>query len=108
MKNLAKKNCIPCKGNVPPLTNTQIQNLMIQLDKGWGVIEEHHLEKEVTFKNFQQALAFTNQIGKLSEEQAHHPDIYLAWGRVTIKIWTPKIDGPTESDFILAAKVDKI
>lgn len=92
---------------MPPLTTSRIQDLIIQLDHDWRVSKEHHLERDFTFKNFQEALAFTNRVGKLAEEQAHHPDIYLAWGRVTITIWTHKIDGLTENDFILAAKIDE-
>jgi 4a-hydroxytetrahydrobiopterin dehydratase len=79
-----------------------------QLGGGWRVVEEHHLEKEFAFKDFREALAFTNQVGELAEANNHHPDIYLTWGKVRITLWTHKIDGLTESDFVLAAKVDGI
>lgn len=72
------------------------------------MIEEHHLDKTFVFKDFRQALDFTNQVGDLAEQQGHHPDIHLSWGRVRVAIWTHKIDGLTESDFILAAKIDEI
>ena len=72
------------------------------------MIDHHHLERSFTFPNFQTALDFVNRVGGLAEEQGHHPDLYLSWGRVGIKIWTHKIDGLTESDFILAAKIDRI
>ena len=72
------------------------------------VIDEHHLEKKYKFSNFRQALAFTNQVGELAETEGHHPDIYLAWGKVKLTVWTHKIDGLTESDFIFAAKVDEL
>jgi 4a-hydroxytetrahydrobiopterin dehydratase len=71
------------------------------------VIDEHHLEKAYPFKDFREALAFTNRVGELAEEQSHHPDIHLAWGKVRLTIWTHKIDGLTESDFIFAAKADQ-
>ncbi|MGA9476556.1 MAG: 4a-hydroxytetrahydrobiopterin dehydratase, partial [Desulfobacterales bacterium] len=76
-------------------------------DDGWMIVDEHHLEREYKFKNFRQALDFTNRVGELAEEQGHHPDIHLSWGRVKLKIWTHKINGLTERDFIFAAKVDR-
>lgn len=75
---------------------------------GWKIVDEHHLEKTFTFPDFKRALAFTNQVGDLAEQQGHHPDIHLAWGKVTITIWTHKINGLTESDFVLAAKIDRL
>ena len=85
-----------------------LANLHEQLNNNWMVVDEHHLEKEFVFNNFRQALAFTNQIGKLAETEGHHPDIYLAWGKVKLMVWTHKINGLTESDFIFAAKVDEL
>jgi 4a-hydroxytetrahydrobiopterin dehydratase len=105
---LSSKQCVPCKGGVPPLKGEEIENLRQKLGGGWDVIEEHHLEKSFSFPDFRQALDFTNKVGELAETQGHHPDIYLAWGRVKITLWTHKIDGLTESDFIFAAKVDDI
>ena len=78
-----------------------------ELDSGWQVIAEHQLQKEYLFTNFREALAFTNKVGELAEAQGHHPDIYLAWGKVKLTIWTHKINGLTESDFIFAAKTDE-
>jgi len=89
------------------LEGEELQSLVRQLGNGWGVVEGHHLEKLFQFNDFVDALAFTNRVGVLAEEQGHHPDIYLAWGKVRITIWTHKIDGLTESDFILAAKSDE-
>ena len=108
MSELAEKDCVPCKGGVPPLKGEALAELLKNLGNNWEVINEHHLEKQFTFKNFREALAFTNKVGELAEEQGHHPDIYLAWGRVKITIWTHKIDGLTESDFIMAAKIDQL
>jgi 4a-hydroxytetrahydrobiopterin dehydratase len=95
-------------GGVPPLAGKKIESLLEELGNGWVVVENHHLEKEYTFEDFRRALEFTNRVGELAEEQGHHPDLHLAWGRVKIVIWTHKIDGLTESDFIFAAKCDAI
>lgn len=105
---LAAKECVPCKGGVPPLKGRELDGLLEELDNAWQVVEEHHLEKEYRFPDFRQALEFTRRVGELAEEQGHHPDIYLAWGKVRLQIWTHKIDGLTESDFILAAKADRL
>jgi len=105
--SLANEKCIPCRGGVPPLKGEALRSLAEELDNGWQVIEEHHLEKTFPFPDFAQALAFTNRIGAIAEEEGHHPDIYLAWGKVRVTIWTHKVDGLTRSDFILAAKIDK-
>jgi 4a-hydroxytetrahydrobiopterin dehydratase len=108
MVALAEKECVPCKGGVAPLKRADLTNLVGQLKPGWRVVDEHHLEKEYKFKDFREALAFTNKVGVLAEAQGHHPDIYLAWGKVKLTIWTHKIDGLTESDFVLAAKADNL
>ena len=108
MTALADKECVPCKGGVPPLKGAELKKLSRKLGGNWKVIKSHHLEKEFTFKNFREALAFTNKVGKLAERIQHHPDIYLAWGKVTLTLWTHKIDGLTESDFVFAAKVDRL
>jgi 4a-hydroxytetrahydrobiopterin dehydratase len=108
MSELAAKTCMPCKGGIPPLGSAEIAKLHEELGNDWKVIAEHHLQKEFKFPDFRTALAFTNQVGELAEEQGHHPDIYLAWGKVEITIWTHKIDGLHESDFILAAKIDRL
>jgi 4a-hydroxytetrahydrobiopterin dehydratase len=104
--NLADRQCVPCKGGVPPLKGPALHGLQAQLGHGWSVVEEHHLLKEFRFKNFKEALDFTNRVGELAEQVKHHPDIYLSWGRVEVDLWTHKVDGLTESDFIFAAKVD--
>ena len=108
MGELANKQCVPCKGGVPPLTGDTVRDLLEQLGGGWKVVAEHHLEKEYMFRNFREALKFTNEVGELAEAQGHHPDIYLAWGKVRLTVWTHKIDGLTESDFVFAAKADTL
>lgn len=104
--HLAAKKCIPCHGGIPPLNSAEIDGLLAELGGGWTVIDAHHLEKEFPFPDFVTALAFTNAVGAIAEDQGHHPDILLAWGRVKLTIWTHAVDGLTESDFILAAKAD--
>ncbi len=106
--DLAQSSCEPCQGGVEPLKGSQIQPFLDQLTQGWQVVAEHHIEKEFKFKNFRQALDFTNKVGELAESVGHHPDIYLAWGMVKLTVWTHKINGLHESDFIFAAKVDQI
>ena len=108
MTELAKKHCVPCRGGVPPLPPEEAERLGGELGAGWEVVDNHHLEKRFDFPDFATALAFTNRVGELAEAEGHHPDIHLAWGRVRLTIWTKKIDGLTESDFILAAKVEEL
>lgn len=105
---LADEKCIPCRGGVPALKGEELSALARELGGGWNVAEEHHLEKTFTFGDFAQALSFTNAIGAIAEREGHHPDIYLAWGKVRVTIWTHKVDGLTRSDFVLAAKIDSI
>ncbi len=105
-ENLAQKHCVPCRGGVPPLKGEDLRRLQRQLPD-WNVVDEHHLEKSFTFRDFKSALAFVNRVGDIAESEGHHPDLYLSWGQVKAKIWTHKVDGLTESDFILAAKIDQ-
>jgi len=106
LMGLAEKTCVPCRGGVPPLNAEQIRPLAAEVSN-WKVVNNHHIEREFKFPDFKTALDFTNKVGGIAEEQGHHPDIYLAWGKVGVKVWTHKIDGLTESDFIMAAKIDK-
>jgi 4a-hydroxytetrahydrobiopterin dehydratase len=104
---LSEKTCIPCRGGVAPLTADEIKPLVAQV-KQWNVVNNHHVEKDFRFSDFKNALDFVNRVGAIAEDQGHHPDIYLAWGKARVTIWTHKIDGLTESDFILAAKIDEV
>ena len=108
MTNLADKKCVPCKGGTQPLEGETLIELSSTLGSEWKAVNEHHLEKEFHFPDFKQALAFTNQVGELAEEEKHHPDMHLSWGKVRIVLWTHIINGLSESDFILAAKIDRI
>ena len=104
---LAEKECKPCKKETLPLKGEQLRKYSDQLGNGWKLANEHHLEKDFSFKDFRQALEFTNCVGKIAERENHHPDIYLTWGKVGLKLWTHNIGGLSENDFILAAKVDE-
>lgn len=103
---LAEKQCVPCKGGVPPLRGEELQKLSSQVPD-WKVVADHHLTKSFFFPDFKTALAFVNRAGAVAEAAGHHPDLLLTWGRVDVKTYTHKIDGLTESDFILAAKIDR-
>ena len=107
MSDLASKECVPCKGGTPPLDGSELETLARDLGGGWRVQGGHHLEKEYRFEDFRSAMNFAIRVGELAEEQGHHPDMYIAWGKVRLTVWTHKIDGLTESDFVFAAKVDK-
>jgi 4a-hydroxytetrahydrobiopterin dehydratase len=107
MSSLAAKTCVPCRGGIPPLKGKELADLQKQVPD-WNVVNEHHLARSFKFPDFKKALEFVNRVGALAEEQGHHPDILLAWGKAEITIWTHKIDGLTESDFIMAAKIDAL
>lgn len=109
MSELAEKTCVPCRGGVPPLKGKELEQMRKRLPQWahWKVINEHHLTREFKFPDFKQALEFVNQVGAIAEEQGHHPDILLSWGKAGITLWTHKVDGLTESDFIMAAKIDR-
>lgn len=107
MSSLATKHCVPCRGGVPPLTKEQLVPYAQQLPD-WKIIEEHHITKTFLFPDFKTALDFVNRIGAVAEDEGHHPDVCLSWGKVDIVIYTHKIRGLSESDFILAAKIDRL
>jgi 4a-hydroxytetrahydrobiopterin dehydratase len=110
MSSLADKTCVPCRGGVPPLTGKDLADIHSQLPESaqWNIVNEHHIGRTFKFPDFKSALAFVNRVGQLAEEQGHHPDILLAWGKVEITTWTHAVNGLTESDFILAAKIDRL
>jgi len=107
MSDLASKTCVPCRGGTPPLKGEELDDLRRQIP-GWEVVEEHHLRRRFRFKNFREALNFVNRVGELAEEQGHHPDVGFGWGYAEVTVYTHKIDGLTESDFILAAKISEL
>jgi 4a-hydroxytetrahydrobiopterin dehydratase len=116
MSDLAAGACVPCRGGIPPLTDDQIAPLLAQIAAGWGVVErsdpKHRtikiLKRSYRFGNFAQALRAAVFVGEMAEEQQHHPDLHISWGRLQVEIWTHKIGGLTESDFIFAAKCDAL
>jgi 4a-hydroxytetrahydrobiopterin dehydratase len=105
---LSKESCIPCRGGVPPLPAAEAEELRRQLADGWQIVNGHHLEREVRFPDFAGSLAMANRVGALAEEEGHHPDLLVAWGKLRIQIWTHAIEGLTRSDFVLASKIDDL
>jgi len=105
--SLAGKHCVPCRGGVPPLTGEQLEKMQTEVH-GWQVVNQHHITKTFTFPDFRTALDFVNRVGAIAEAEGHHPDLFLSWGKVEVKIYTHKIHGLTESDFVLAAKIDQL
>ncbi len=110
MASLADKTCVPCRGGVPSLKAKELKKIHQQLadPPAWKIVDEHHLVRVFKFPDFKSALAFVNKVGAVAEEQGHHPDILLGWGKVEITTWTHAVDGLTESDFVLAAKIDQL
>jgi len=104
--SLTEKHCVPCRGGVAPLKDEELAKLSAQVPE-WKVVDGHHITKTFVFPDFKTALAFVNRAGAVAEAEGHHPDLLLTWGRVDVKTYTHKIDGLTESDFILAAKIDQ-
>src|ERR1700691_5938122 len=107
MEDLASKTCVPCRGGTPPLKGQELAAYANQVPQ-WRVVDEHHITREFKFPDFAQALAFVNKVGNLAEQQGHHPDILLGWGKAEVTLWTHKINGLAESDFIMAAKIDRV
>jgi len=107
MSDLADRSCVPCRGGVPPLEGEALDQLSAQLPE-WKVVDGHHIKKTFLFPDFKTALDFVNRVGAVAEAEGHHPDLCLAWGRVDAVIYTHKIKGLTESDFVLAAKIDRV
>ncbi|MGE3165556.1 MAG: 4a-hydroxytetrahydrobiopterin dehydratase [Planctomycetota bacterium] len=106
MSDLADRDCVPCRGGIAPLGLERVSELLGQLD-GWEAEGNHHIGKDYVFPDFATALSFVNRVGAIAEDQGHHPDIWFTWGKARIEIRTHKIDGLTESDFVLAAKIDR-
>lgn len=110
MSDLATKTCVPCKGGVPPLKGKELEDIYKQIPQwsNWKIVNEHHITRTFEFSNFQKALDFVNRVGVVAESQWHHPDIRLSWGAAEVTLWTHKVDGLTEGDFIMAAKIDNL
>ncbi|HZD04121.1 MAG TPA: 4a-hydroxytetrahydrobiopterin dehydratase [Longimicrobiales bacterium] len=108
MSDLAERSCVPCNADTPPLEGRELQEFRQQVHDRWQVVDDHHLQAEVSFDDFRGALDFTDRVGEVAEEEGHHPEICLTWGEARLKLWTHAIDGLSENDFILAAKIDEI
>jgi 4a-hydroxytetrahydrobiopterin dehydratase len=106
-EELASQTCVPCRGGVPPLKGEELRQILQEVPQ-WKAINEHHVTRAFTFPDFKQALAFVNRVGEVAEQQGHHPDILLTWGKAEVTMWTHKIDGLTRSDLIMAAKIDQL
>src|SRR5438445_4711230 len=106
MSDLAAKTFVPCRGGVPPLKGKELESLHKEVPQ-WKVVNEHHITRAYSFPDFKQALDFVNRVGSVAEQQGHHPDILLSWGKAEVTLWTHAINGLTESDFIMAAKIDQ-
>jgi 4a-hydroxytetrahydrobiopterin dehydratase len=104
---LSDKTCGPCRGGVPPLEADAVERFHAEIP-AWTVVRGHHLERTYETPDFKSALALLDRFGALAEEQGHHPDLHLTWGKVRVEIWTHAIDGLTENDFIFAAKCDSL
>ena len=108
MSELAEKKCVACEGGTAPLNKEEADVLLKQLN-GWTLSgDARWISKDFKFSDFAAALAFVNKVGALAEQEGHHPDVQLSWGRVAIELTTHAIDGLSENDFILAAKIDKL
>ena len=105
---LGDRTCVPCRGGVPPVTGAELESLRGQVSSEWVVVNGHHLEREFKVPNFRAALDLANRIGEIAEQQRHHPDLLVAWGRLKITLYTHAIDGLHENDFILAARIDQL
>ena len=103
---LSEHACIPCQGGVPPLSSEEIKRFLEKLEGDWHLNDHGHLEKSYVFKNFIDAMSFSNRISQIAEKEGHHPDLFISWGKCRVEIWTHKVNGLTESDFYLAAKIE--
>ena len=105
---LHESKCVPCEGGIPPMKELEINEFLSELNSNWVVVDNKRLEREWEFENFVHALDFVNKTGEICEEEGHHANYEFGWGKVKVLIWTHKIDGLTKSDFVLAAKFDKV
>ena len=105
---LAQRACAPCRGGAAPLQGEELRLLLAELGNGWQVADDKRLEKEFRFKDFREALGFADRVGELADEVDHHPDLAISWGLMKVVVWTHKIGGLSEADFVFAAKVDAL
>ncbi len=112
MKNsspdLTKKKCVPCEGGIPALKKKEIENYLSQLQGGWKLTNDKMISKVFSFVNFKHTMDFVNKVADISEQEEHHPVLHVHFAKLVIEIWTHAIDGLSENDFILAAKIDAL
>lgn len=108
MSDLSSKKCVPCSIGAIPLNADDIQGFLNNLNEDWKIKDNKQIERTFKFKDFKEALEFTNKVGAIAEAEGHHPDLSLTWGKVIVTLWTHKINGLHANDFILAAKIDSI
>ena len=106
-QKLAEKHCVPCESGVEPLKGENLGRLEREVGEGWEVVDEHHLEKEFKFDTYLEGVNFVNEVATIADEEGHHPDIYLGYGKVRVTLWTHNIGGLSENDFIVAAKIEQ-
>ena len=105
---LTEKKCVPCEGGVPPIAGQEIDNYTCQLTTPWDVLDEKKIRKEFTFDDFKETMTFVNKVADLAEEEGHHPDMHVFYGKTIVELWTHAISGLSENDFIMAAKIDEL
>jgi len=106
--DLSKRKCVPCEGGIPPLTEKEILNYLTVVNKGWITKDNKKVVRAFNFVNFKHTMEFANRVAEIADEEGHHPVMHVSYGTVEIEIWTHAIDGLSENDFILAAKIDKL
>ena len=108
MSTTAQRHCTPCERGAKPLQSEALEKYVDQLGEDWAVVDGKRLQKEFHFNDFKETWAFVDLVAELAEEENHHPNIEFTWGRATITLWTHKIDGLHENDFIMAARIDEL
>lgn len=106
--NIQESECQPCTQAVLPITGDDLTPLLAKISPKWRLIDDHHIENDYTFKDFRAALDFANRVGQIAEELNHHPDLHVSWGKVRVTTWTHKVNGLTQGDFALAARIDTL
>jgi len=106
--DLTSKKCVPCEGGIPPLKLKEIKEYKKQVNDGWKVLDNTKISREFKFKDFVETMKFVNEVAKIAEQEGHHPNICIYWGKAVVELWTHAIGGLHENDFILASKIDKL
>lgn len=105
---LADKTCIPCRGGTPPLSSEEVQDFLKKINLDWQVNQSGHLIRQFTVGDFKGAMLIAQSVAAVADEQNHHPDLHISWGKCLVELWTHKINGLSEADFVMAAKIDRL